>query len=52
MRISLVNPNTTISMTEKMVAAGTAVIDGQTTLSGVTASFGPESIEGYYDEGG
>ena len=50
MRILLVNPNTTVSMTEKMVAAGSAVVGAGTTLTNATAAFGPESIEGYYDE--
>jgi allantoin racemase len=50
MRILLINPNTTASMTEKMFIAGRSVIAAGTVLDSATAAFGPESIEGYYDE--
>jgi allantoin racemase len=46
----LINPNSTESMTRKMLAAGQAVLAAGSSLEGVTAAFGPESIEGYYDE--
>ena len=50
MRILLINPNTTVSMTEKMLMAGRSVAASETILDSATATFGPESIEGYYDE--
>lgn len=50
MRLLLVNPNTTVSMTEKMLASGRSVLASGTVLDGATAQYGPESIEGYYDE--
>ena len=49
-RILLVNPNTTASMTGRMLAAATAVAAQGTELIAATAGYGPESIEGYYDE--
>ncbi len=50
MKLLLVNPNTTPSMTEKMRAAADGVVGERTEIVAVTASYGPESIEGYYDE--
>ncbi|MCJ8520012.1 allantoin racemase [Pseudorhizobium tarimense] len=50
MRILIVNPNTTASMTERIAAAAEAVAASQTTLVPVTSTMGPASIEGYYDE--
>jgi allantoin racemase len=50
MKLLLVNPNTTASMTAKMAAAARAVLAPGTTLTAVTAAHGPASIEGYYDE--
>ena len=50
MKLLLVNPNTTTSMTEKMRAAADGVAGERTEIIAVTASYGPESIEGYYDE--
>lgn len=50
MRILIVNPNTTPSMTEKMGAAARSVASPSTGIVAVTAEYGPESIEGYYDE--
>lgn len=46
----LVNPNTTTSMTAKMRDAACAVAADTTEIVAVTAAYGPESIEGYYDE--
>ena len=37
-------------MTDKMLAAGQSVAAYGTEVVGATAAFGPESIEGYYDE--
>lgn len=50
MDLLLINPNTTASMTDKMLAAGRTVLGTDVRLSGITAAFGPASIEGYYDE--
>ena len=50
MRILVVNPNTTASMTEKIAASARSVAAPGTTVEAVTSSTGPESIEGYYDE--
>lgn len=50
MRILLVNPNTTASMTSTVEAAAKAVASASTEICAVTSSMGPVSIEGYYDE--
>ena len=50
MHITLINPNTTASMTEKAVAAARTVVPESTTVEGVQPDIGPESIEGFYDE--
>jgi allantoin racemase len=50
MRIALVNPNSTASMTVTIVAAGRAVAAAGTDLVGYTPADGPASIEGPYDE--
>jgi allantoin racemase len=50
MRIRLVNPNTTASMTETAERAARSVAAAGTAIEPVTSSMGPASIEGYYDE--
>jgi allantoin racemase len=50
MRILVVNPNTTASMTETIAAAARAAAGASTVIEAVTSSMGPASIEGYYDE--
>ena len=50
MKLLLVNPNTTASMTDKMRAAARGVAGERTEIVAVSAPYGPESIEGYYDE--
>ena len=50
MRILIVNPNTTLSMTEKIGAAARAVAFPGTEIEAVSPAMGPVSIEGYYDE--
>ena len=50
MKLLLVNPNTTASMTAKMREAAAGVAAPGTEVVAVTAGYGPESIEGYYDE--
>lgn len=50
MRILIVNPNTTQSMTDKVAVAARQVCFPGTEIVATTSSFGPVSIEGYYDE--
>ena len=50
MRILVVNPNTTVSMTQKIGAAARAVALPGVEIIAVNPDFGPPSIEGYYDE--
>jgi allantoin racemase len=50
MRILVVNPNTTPSMTSKIGAAARAAASAGTEVAAVSPSTGPASIEGYYDE--
>lgn len=50
MRLLVVNPNTTRSMTEKIGAAARAVAGPSTEIIAVNPDSGPASIEGYFDE--
>lgn len=50
MRILVVNPNTTASMTEKIGAAARRVSSTGTEVLAVNSANGPASIEGFYDE--
>jgi allantoin racemase len=50
MRLLVVNPNTTASMTAKIGAAARAVAAAGTEILAVNPSAGPVSIEGFYDE--
>lgn len=50
MRILVVNPNTTASMTAKIGAAARRVASEGTEIVAVNSASGPESIEGFYDE--
>jgi allantoin racemase len=50
MRILVVNPNTTASMTRKIGAAARAVASSGVEIIVVNPEFGPPSVEGYYDE--
>ena len=49
MKLLLINPNTTVSMTAKAEAAARAVMRPDTTLVATTSQSGPPSIEGYHD---
>lgn len=49
MRIVVVNPNTTASMTTKIGAAARAVASPGTTIVAINPAHGPASIEGPYD---
>lgn len=50
MRLTVINPNTTASMTEKIGAAARAVASRGTDIIAVNPADGPASIEGYFDE--
>ena len=50
MKLLLVNPNTTASMTEKAGEAARLVAASGTEIIAVNPEYGPVSIEGYYDE--
>ena len=50
MRILVLNPNTTASMTEKIGAAARRVASAETEIVAVNSANGPASIEGFYDE--
>lgn len=50
MRIKLINPNTTARMTLAMDRCAKQVASTETEIISVSASMGPPSIEGYYDE--
>jgi allantoin racemase len=50
MRIKVINPNTTLSMTEKIGEAARAVAGPDTEIVAVSPRMGPVSIEGHYDE--
>jgi allantoin racemase len=50
MRIKVINPNTTASMTAGIGAAARAVAAAGTEIVAVSPAMGPVSIEGHYDE--
>ena len=50
MRLLVVNPNTTASMTEKIGAAARRVASPGTEIIAVNPASGPASIQGFYDE--
>jgi allantoin racemase len=50
MRIRVINPNTTASMTETIGRAAREAAAAGTEIEAVTSPTGPVSIEGYYDE--
>lgn len=50
MRIKLINPNTTLSMTKSIEEAGKKYARRDTEIAAVSPATGPESIESYYDE--
>ena len=49
MRIHIVNPNTTVSMTAKIAAAARRVASTGTEIIAATSADGPPSIEGFFD---
>ena len=50
MRLLVINPNSTASMTEKIGKAAKAAASAKTEVVAVNPPDGPVSIEGYYDE--
>ena len=50
MRIRVINPNTTESMTETIAAAARAIAAPGTEIAATTARSGAVSLEGHYDE--
>lgn len=50
MRIRVINPNTSASMTETIRASAVAAAAPDTVIEAVTPTMGPVSIEGHYDE--
>lgn len=50
MRILVINPNTTASMTDKIAAAARGAARAETEIVAVNPTDGPASIEGFYDE--
>lgn len=50
MKIKVINPNTTVSMTQKIGAAAQAVANPGTEIVACNPAMGPVSIEGHYDE--
>jgi len=49
MNILVINPNTTVGMTEKIEAAANRASSNGTQITAATSACGPVSIEGYYD---
>jgi allantoin racemase len=49
MRIHIVNPNSTVSMTQKIAAAARDVAASGTEIVAVTSLKGPPAIQGHYD---
>lgn len=50
MDILVVNPNSTETMTQKIIETASKVASAGVTISGATAAGAPASIEGHYDE--
>ena len=50
MKIKVINPNTTMEMTEGIGEAARSVARAGTEIVAVSPEFGPASIESYYDE--
>jgi allantoin racemase len=49
LRLHIVNPNTTASMTQGIAAAARAVAPADVAITATEPDFGPVSIEGFYD---
>ncbi|MCC9621086.1 aspartate/glutamate racemase family protein [Thalassospira sp. MA62] len=49
-RIAVINPNLSSGFTRKIGAQAQRIVQDATTVVALNPAFGPESIEGYYDE--
>lgn len=49
-RIAVINPNTTVEMTDKIAACARTVVDSGTEIVAITNQSGPPSIESHFDE--
>jgi allantoin racemase len=49
-RIAVINPNTTVGMTDKIAACARTVVEASTEIVPVTNASGAPSIESHYDE--
>jgi allantoin racemase len=49
LRLHIVNPNTTASMTQGIAAAARAVAPADVAITATEPDFGPASVEGFYD---
>jgi len=49
LRLHIVNPNTTATMTQSIAAAAKAALPAGVAIMATEPEFGPTSIEGYYD---
>src|SRR2546428_13887376 len=50
MKLQVINPNTSLAMTESIGVAAGSVARAGTEIVSVCPTFGPASIESYYDE--
>ena len=50
MKIGLINPNTTVAMTQDMVRSAQGVAAAETTILGLTPRKGPAALESFCDE--
>ena len=49
-KICVINPNTSTSMTNNIDKVAKSFVSKDTEVLSINPKFGPESIEGYYDE--
>ena len=49
-KICVINPNTSTSMTNNIDKVAKSIASKDTEVLSINPKFGPESIEGYYDE--
>ena len=49
-KICVINPNTSTSMTNNIDKVAKSFVSKDTEVFSINPKFGPESIEGYYDE--
>ncbi len=50
LKIKIINPNTTLAMTQNIEAGAKKYAREGTSIVAVSPATGPESIESYYDE--